>query len=72
MTDFNPSEWLTTKEAAELSGYKPVSVRWMVREGKIEGQKMGRDWVVNRESLLNYVDKMEKLGTAKHDPTKSD
>ena len=71
MPDFNPSEWITTKEAAELTGYSPVSVRWMVREGKIEGQKFGRDWLVKRASVLEYTRRMKELGSDKHDPWRS-
>ena len=40
---FNPTEWITTKEAAELTGYSPVTLRQFAREGRIEGIKRGRD-----------------------------
>jgi len=68
--NFNPSEWITTAEAAELTGYSSVTFRWLVREGKIKGQKRGRDWFLDKKSVLAYVEKMENLGTAKHDPTR--
>jgi len=64
----NPLQWITTGEAAELTGYSPVTLRQFAREGKIEGWKRGRDWFINRDSVLAYKTRMEELGTAKFDP----
>jgi excisionase family DNA binding protein len=66
--DSNPKEWLTTAEAAELAGYHVKYVRRLVKDGKIAGRKRGRDWWVDKQSVLAYVREMERLGTAKHDP----
>jgi excisionase family DNA binding protein len=41
--DFNPTEWITTAEAAELTGYHVKYLRRLVREGKIAGAKRGRE-----------------------------
>jgi len=68
--DFSPSDWITTKEAAELTGYSSVTFRQFAREGRIKARKWGRDWFLHKESVLNYVNEMENLGTAKHDPTR--
>jgi excisionase family DNA binding protein len=68
MADFNPTEWITTQEAAELTGYDVTHVRWLVRENRVIGQKFGRDWMVNRRSIQHYFDEMSKLGLSKHDP----
>jgi excisionase family DNA binding protein len=69
MTDnFNPTEWITTSEAAELTGYDPAHIRWLVRNGHIQGRKFGRDWMVERKRLLQYKQQMDELGSAKHDP----
>jgi excisionase family DNA binding protein len=68
MPNFNPLDWITTNEAAELTGYSPVTMRQFAREGKIKSLKLGRDWFLNRESVLAYKQQMEELGTAKHDP----
>jgi excisionase family DNA binding protein len=62
------SEWITTKEAAELTGYDPAHIRLLVRQEKIVGRKFGKAWMVNRESAKEYVEKMKELGSAKHDP----
>ena len=65
---FDPNEWITTKEAAELTGYDVTHVRWLIREERVLGHKFGRDWMVNRKSIQDYSDEMTKLGTLKHDP----
>jgi len=68
--DFNPTEWLTVNEASVITPYAPVTIRLLVREGQIDGLKRGGIWFVSRASVLAYVQEMERLGTAKHDPTR--
>jgi excisionase family DNA binding protein len=70
LDDFNPTEWTTTAEAARLSGYHAVHIRRLIRQGDIEGRMFGHVWMVSRRSLQNYLREMERLGTAKHDPTR--
>lgn len=60
-------EWITTKQAAELAGYSMRHVRHLITSGKIEGQRFGRDWQINRAAFLNYVEKVRKSG-AKRGP----
>jgi excisionase family DNA binding protein len=60
-------EWITTKEAAELSGYSMKHVRRLVISGSVKGQLFGREWQVSRAGLLAYVRKAGKLG-AKRGP----
>lgn len=65
----SPIEWITTAEAAELTGYHVKYIRRLVREGKITGTKRGgRDWWVDKASVEAYIDEMKRLGTAKHNP----
>ncbi len=49
-------EWLTTQQAADLSGYHMVYVRNLVRDGQIEGRKWGQAWQVSKTSLLTYME----------------
>jgi excisionase family DNA binding protein len=49
-----PTGWIDTAEAAELSGYTRVHVRRLAKDEKIEARKVGRDWLINRESLETY------------------
>lgn len=55
-------KWLSTEAAAELSGYHVNYIRRLIRQGEIEGRKWGPAWMVNRPSLLDYLEKSEKLG----------
>ena len=66
--DFNPTEWITTKEARALTGYNLEYIRRMIRRGVIAAEKKGRDWWVDRASIEAYAERMEKLGSAKHSP----
>jgi len=51
----NANEYLTTSEASETLGYTIQHTRRLVREGRLQGAKMGRDWMILRESLAEYV-----------------
>lgn len=64
--------WLTTKGAAELSGYSVKYLRRLARQGRIEARKIGRDWLVSRDSLLAYKRRMDNLGPQKHNPWKEE
>jgi excisionase family DNA binding protein len=46
--------YMTTKEAAEKLGYTTQHTRLLIRQGKLEGSKFGRDWMVVRESVEAY------------------
>jgi excisionase family DNA binding protein len=60
--------WITTKEAANMTGYTTVYVRRLAREGRVDAQKAGRDWLLKRQSLLEYKARMDRLGPSKHSP----
>jgi len=55
-------DWLTTQEAAELGGYHPDYIRKLVKAGEIDGRKWGNAWMINRESLLQYMARVEAQG----------
>jgi excisionase family DNA binding protein len=58
----NSDEWLTVNEAAKLSGYDPEHIRRLIRDGEIKARKFSIVWVVNRDSLLNYLKKAQTWG----------
>ena len=47
-------EVMTTQEAAEDLGYTIQHTRLLIRRGQIEATKFGRDWLVVRESVVEY------------------
>ena len=66
--DFSPTEWITTQEAAELTGYTADYFRKAIKRNLLHGQKRGRDWFLSKAEVLAYAERMRKLGPAKHDP----
>lgn len=66
------TEWLTTNEAADLTGYSAAYVRMLARRGGVKAVRAGRDWLVKREALLAYQRQMDALGTEKHNPWRED
>ena len=67
MPDLN--EFVSTEEAAEKLKYHVEHVRRMMREGSIEGVKIGRTWLVKRDALDSYMKRTSKM--AKHDPRRN-
>lgn len=45
----------TVKEVAVYLGLKPETVRVMLREGRIKGIKVSRDWRVTESALKAFV-----------------
>lgn len=64
----NMPEWITTEEAAEISGYHVNYVRRLMRQGKIEGRKAGTMWWIDRDSLKEYLALVEELGSKRFGP----
>jgi len=53
--DSAPIEWITTREAADLTGYNLEYIRQMIRAGRIAAEKKGRDWWVDRDSIESHA-----------------
>lgn len=47
-------ELLVISEAARTLGYTVQHTRLLIRQGKLQGTKKGRDWVVSREAVADY------------------
>jgi len=62
---------ITVSEAAALTGYSERHIRRLAKEKRIEARQVG-EWLylVGRESLLAYVEKMKALGNEKHAPNR--
>jgi excisionase family DNA binding protein len=54
--------WITTVEAATLTGYTAYHIRRLIRTGQVKAQKFGPVWQIRRVSLLAYVRQSEKAG----------
>jgi excisionase family DNA binding protein len=53
---------LTTKQAAELTGYTPDHIALLVRRGDLSGERKGRDWFIEAAALLKYVEQKPTPG----------
>jgi excisionase family DNA binding protein len=62
------NDWLTVQDAARLSGYRADHLRELIRNGKLEAQKFGPIWAVNRQSLLTYMNEALKSEDRRHGP----
>jgi hypothetical protein len=65
-------EWLTSYDAAQISGYNPDYIRQLIRSEKVLGRKWGNAWQVNRRSLKEYMAKSEKQGQRRGPKPKPD
>jgi excisionase family DNA binding protein len=66
------TEWITTEQAAELTGYTTVHIRRLAREDRFDTLKVGNTWLLRRADVLKHYHAMEALGSSKYDPTRKD
>lgn len=55
-------DWITTAQAAEISGYHIEYIRKLITARKINARKWMRDWQVSQKSLEMYMDQMKGRG----------
>ncbi len=55
-------DWLTVKQAVDLSGYHIERIRELVREGRVNGRKIVTVWLVSEKSLRAYLSAQAKRG----------
>ena len=53
---------IDTKEASLLSGFTESYMRKLVQRGIVKGRKVRRDWLINRESLEQFLASERKVG----------
>lgn len=66
--DFDPTQWITTGEAAELTGYSASNFRKAIGKLLLRAEKHGRDWFLDRREVLHYAETMRQAGPAKQNP----
>jgi excisionase family DNA binding protein len=54
-----PKEWaaklITVTEASRLSRLTPSYIRRLLRNGELEGQKVGEIWLTTEEAIRDYL-----------------
>ena len=63
-------DWLSTDDAAKLSGFHPDHIRRLVRSKHVEARKWGNAWMIRRKSLSSYIAASKQRGK-KRGPRKS-
>ncbi|HSG24742.1 MAG TPA: helix-turn-helix domain-containing protein [Anaerolineales bacterium] len=48
---------ISVKDAAEISGYSLQYLRRLLRNGKLEGFKIGQVWLVEKTTFETYLEK---------------
>ena len=48
------SDFVTTKQAAELLGIRPDSVQHLLTNKRLKGFQVGREWLVFKPSIEDY------------------
>lgn len=57
--------YITTAEAAAIIGCNASRVRQLLGEKKLEGERVGRDWLVKKASAQAYANTERKPGRKK-------
>ncbi len=52
-------EWLIIPKAAKAADLSAPQIRRLCQRGQLDCQKVGRDWIVSRASLLTYLRKWD-------------
>lgn len=55
--------FITTKEASKLFKYTSSYLAHLVRTEKINGHRLGRSWIIEKDSLLRFIAQREKQDT---------
>jgi hypothetical protein len=70
------TEYITLKEASELSGYSPDYIGQLIRRGKLTGKQVYANvaWVTTRDALSGYLEEKGKTKkiAEEHEGSKAD
>ena len=59
-------DYMAVKEAAALAGVGIRQIRYLLTGGTLKGVLMGGGWLVERKSLVAYLNNRPKTGPKKH------
>jgi excisionase family DNA binding protein len=61
-------DWITTRDAAEISGYHPDHLRRLIRAGEVKARKFGNVWQVSEQSLVTYLEAANQSNDKRRGP----
>jgi excisionase family DNA binding protein len=56
------SRLISVTEASQISGLTTSFIRRLLREGRIEGVKIGRNWLTTEEAIQDYMSQERRPG----------
>ena len=59
---------ITIKEASKRTGYNAEYLRRLIRQDKIEADKLGATYLVKLDSLIHYAEMMRTVGDNRSGP----
>lgn len=62
------AEMISIREASINAPISYQQIGNLARSGRIRARKSGNTWLVDPDSLKEYLEEMEKLGNKKHTP----
>jgi hypothetical protein len=48
-------EYLSTMQAGQMAGVSTDQIQWLLRQGRLQGSKVGRNWLVFQPWLSAYI-----------------
>lgn len=69
-TKDNRDKYVSLAEGAEYSGYSQDYLRFRIRQGKLRGAKIGRNWLTAKEWLDEYLEKVAEYKEGIANPEK--
>lgn len=69
LSDGKEKALVTTTQAAELLGVSRVAVSVALKQGRISGTMIGRDWAIEREEVERYLRERKMTGPRRTRPT---
>lgn len=61
------SKLISITRASEISGLTPGYIRRLLRQERLVGKKVGRDWFTTEESMQEFLDTDRRRGRPKLD-----
>ncbi len=65
-----PEDWITIQDACNITGYNAEYIRRLIRHGKLKAKKVSIVWIVDKDSLLEYVSQDQSLTDKRRGPKK--
>ena len=59
-------EWISTKDAAEYTGYARGHICYLLANGLLKGRRFGRDWFTTKKAIDEYLATNPRPGPKKH------